>query len=78
MSALGPMFIKVSFHSTSQFDFGHSFGYDIYINNLMGLLNGNSMRAQAFMTTVQELEVEKYSLVQEIFVKYSSRSRNFS
>ena len=36
------------------------------------------MGKQAFMTTVQEFEVEKYSLVQEIFIKYLNWSRNFS
>ena len=41
-------------------------------------MNGKSVRTQAFMTTVQEFEVEKYSLVQEIFVNYLNRSRNFS
>ena len=32
-------------------------------------MNGKSVGTQAFMTTVQEFEVERYSLVQEIFVK---------
>ena len=42
------------------------------------LMNGKSVGTRAFMTTAQEFEVEKYSLVQEIFVKYSNWSRNFS
>ena len=70
-------YFLVSFHSTSQFDFGRSFGCDIYMNNLTKLMNGNNVGTQAFFTTVQEFEVEKYSLVQEIFLKYSNRSRNF-
>ena len=41
-------------------------------------MNGKSAGTQAFMTMVQEFEVEKYSLVQEIFVKYLNQSRNFS
>ena len=41
-------------------------------------MNGNCAGTQAFMTMVQDFEVEKYSLVQEIFVKYLNRPRNFS
>ena len=40
-------------------------------------MNGNGAGTQAFMTMVQDFEAEKYNLVQEIFVKYSNRSKKF-
>ena len=46
------------------------YGCDIYMNNLMRLMNGNGVGTQAFMTAVPDFEVEKYNLVQEIFLKY--------
>ena len=53
------------------------YGCDIYLNNLTRLMNGNGAQTHVFMTMVQDFEVEKYNLVQEIFVKYSKRSRKF-
>ena len=44
---------------------------------LTRLMNGNDAGTQAYMTTVQEFEVENYNLIQEIFLKYSNRSRKF-
>ena len=39
--------------------------WDIHMNNLTRLMNGNGAGTKAFMTMVQEFEVEKYNLVQQ-------------